>query len=82
MEIYRIKHNIEKFRPFFQDEVERRFIDIEKANQVFESLAEKIDYSKDEWIALDIIDIRDCEGELVEEELAQLRFFADDTKRT
>lgn len=80
MEIFRIKHNIEKFLPFFQEEAERRFIDLEKANQVFESLAEKIDYSKDEWIALDIIEIQNQDGELVEKEVAQLRFFSDDTK--
>lgn len=62
------------------EEVTRRFSDLHKANLVFESLAEKADYSKDEWIALDVIEIRDHDGELVEVEVAQLRFFSDDTK--
>lgn len=80
MKIFRIKHNIEAFLPFFQEEAERRFTDLMKANQVFESIAEKIDYSKDEWIALYVIEIRNQEGELLEKEIAQLRFFSDDTK--
>lgn len=80
MEIFRIKHNIEAFLPFFHEEVERRFSDLKKANLIFESLAEKADYSKDEWIALDVIEIKNHEGELIEEEVAQLRFFSDDTK--
>lgn len=61
MKIFRIKHNIEAFLPFFQEEAERRFTDLMKANQVFESIAEKIDYSKDEWIALYVIEIRNQE---------------------
>ena len=80
MEIFRIKHNIEEFLPFMKEETERRFSDLQKANHVFETLAEKADYSNDEWIALDVIEIRDHEGELVEEEIAQLRFFSDNTK--
>lgn len=80
MKIFRIKHNIEAFLPFFQEEAERRFTDLMKANQVFESIAEKIDYSKDEWIALYVIEIRNQEGELLEKEIDQLRFFSDDTK--
>lgn len=80
MTIYRVMHNIEKFLSFFQDEVTRKFSDIKKANHVFESLAEKADYSQDEWISLDVIEIRNQEGEYVEEEVAQLRFFSDDTK--
>lgn len=80
MEIFRIKHNIQEFLPFMKKEAERRFSDLMKANQVFESLAEKADYSRDEWIALDVIGIRNQDGELVEEELAHLRFFSDDTK--
>ena len=63
-----------------KEEVERRFSDLYKANLIFESLAEKADYSKDEWISLDVIEISDHDGELVEVEVAQLRFFSDDTK--
>ncbi|MDE6020293.1 MAG: hypothetical protein K2H01_04735 [Ruminococcus sp.] len=80
MEIFRIKHNIEEFLPTFQDETERRFSDLQKANLIFESLAEKAHYSNDEWISLDVIEIKDHDGELVEVEVAQLRFFSDDTK--
>ena len=80
MEIFRIKHNIAEFLPLMKEEVERRFSDLHKANLIFESLAEKAHYSNDEWIALDVIDIRDHDGELVEVEVAQLRFFSDDTK--
>ena len=80
MEVYRIKHNIEAFLPFFQDEVERRFSDLKKANMIFESLAQKADYSNDEQITLDVIEIRDNDGELIEVEVAQLRFFSNDTK--
>lgn len=80
MEIFRIKHNIEAFLPFFQEEAERRFSDLRKANQIFESLAEKADYSKDEWIALDVVEIWNRDGELIEYQIAQLRFFSDDTK--
>ena len=80
MEIFRIKHNIEKFLPLMKEEVERRFSDLNKANLIFESLSEKADYSKDEWISLDVIEVRDNDGEFVEVEVAQLRFFSDDTK--
>lgn len=80
MKIFRIKHNVEKFLPFFQDEVERRFSDLEKANQVFESLSDKVDYSKDEWISLDVIEMLDVDGEWIDHQVAQLRYFSDDTK--
>ena len=80
MEIFRIKHNITEFLPLMKEEVERRFSDLERANLIFESLADKVDYSKDEWISLDVIEIMTIKGELIENEVAQLRFFSDDTK--
>lgn len=52
MDIYVIKHNVEDFLPFFRDNVTRRFTDLRKANQVFESISRSLDYSKDEWISL------------------------------
>ena len=80
MEIFRIKHNIAEFLPLMKEEAERRFTDLERANLIFESLADKVDYSKDEWISLDVIEIMTIKGELIENEVAQLRFFSDDTQ--
>lgn len=80
MEIFRIKHNIPEFLPLIKEEAERRFTDLERANLIFESLADKVDYSKDEWISLDVIEIMTIKGELIENEIALLRFFSDDTK--
>ncbi|MBD5319381.1 MAG: hypothetical protein HDS07_00560 [Bacteroides sp.] len=80
MDIYVIKHNVEDFLPFFRDNVTRRFTDLRKANQVFESISRSLDYSKDEWISLTHIKIVDIEGELHEDEVCQLRMLSDDTK--
>ena len=80
MEIFRIKHNIKKFLPFFHEEMERRFSDLPKANKIFESIAGKADYSRDEWISLDVVEITNQDGEIIEKEVKLLRFFSDDTK--
>lgn len=51
--VYRITHNISKCLKFGEIESKRFFSDLKYANGIFEMLANEIDYSKDEWIALD-----------------------------
>ncbi|MBD5207971.1 MAG: hypothetical protein HDS79_06865 [Bacteroidales bacterium] len=43
-------------------------------------LSERVDYSKDEWISLEVVEMMDVEGEWMTHELALLRLFSDDTK--
>lgn len=64
----------------FQNESERYFADIERANEVFEILLVKIDYNNDEWISLSEIEV-ECEyGEFKMKEKELLRYFSDDTR--
>lgn len=80
MNLFVVKHNIEKFLPLFKEEGIRRFTSLSVANQVFEYLSEKIDYSQDEWITLNHIEEVEDGGELHEFEIRQLRLLSDDTK--
>ncbi|MBD5237529.1 MAG: hypothetical protein HDS62_08390 [Bacteroidales bacterium] len=80
MEIFVIKHNIKEFLPKWKDWVERRFSDLRKANDVFESLSDRADYSNDECISLEVVEMMDVDGEWFEHKLAMLRLFSDDTK--
>ncbi len=80
MKVYRIIHTIEKFLPIGKEEVRRYFSDLSKANQVFEALTPCINYSNDEWLSLDEVEIINTDGEYLEHETAVLRYFSDDTK--
>lgn len=78
--VYRISHNITACLKMFQNESERYFADIERANEVFEILLVKIDYNNDEWISLSEIEV-ECEyGEFKMKEKELLRYFSDDTR--
>ncbi len=78
--VYKIAHNISKCLGLYETESNRYFADLRYANGIFEQLASNIDYSKDEWISLDEVEI-DCKfGEYQSKKETILRYFSDDTK--
>lgn len=79
MKVYRIIHTIKEFLPSGKEEVRRYFSDLAKANRIFEILALSLNYSNDEWLSLDEVEIINTDGEYFEHETAMLRYFSDDT---
>lgn len=80
MEVFILKHNIGELLPIGKELAERYFSDLRKANHVFELLSERTDYSNEEWVSLEVVDMMDVDGEWMKTELAMLRYFSDDTK--
>ncbi len=80
MKVYRIIHTIEEFLPLEKEEARRYFSDLKKANRIFELLELGINYSNNEWLSLDEVEIININGEYFEHETAVLRYFSDDTK--
>lgn len=78
--IYRITHNISRCLKICETESSRYFSDIVYANGIFEMLANEIDYSKDEWISLDELEVYSPFGEYKSKSEKMLRYFSDDTK--
>ncbi len=78
--VYRIIHNIGKHLIVGETESKRYFSDLRYANGIFEMLANEIDYSDDEWIALDEIWVFGTSGEYQTKTEVMLRYFSDDTK--
>lgn len=78
--VFRITHNIDALLKLGESESKRYFSDIKYANDIFEMLASEIDYSNDEWIALDEILVSSISGEYQTKTEVLLRYFSDDTK--
>lgn len=77
--VYRIAHNIEKCLKFGETESKRYFSDLKYANAIFEMIASHIDYSNDEWIALDEVSVSCSLGEYKSDKEVMLRYLSDDT---
>ena len=80
MKVYRIIHNIHAYLKLGENETQRYFSDLRYANEYFELLAEKIDYSNDEWISLDDVEVICPIGEYMSGKEIILRYLSDDTK--
>lgn len=78
--VYRITHNLSKCLRFDDTESRRYFSDLRYANGIFEQLVNEIDYSNDEWIALDELEIYSPFGEYQTKREIMLRYYSDDTK--
>lgn len=78
--VFRITHNIDSLLKLGENESKRYFSDLRYANGIFEMLASKIDYSNDEWIALDEVWVNCPFGEYQTMTEVMLRYFSDDTK--
>ncbi len=78
--VYRITHNISKWLKTGENESNRYFSDLKYANGVFELMLDGIDYSNDEWISLDEIEVYSPFGEYQAKCEKMLRYFSDDTK--
>lgn len=78
--MYRITHNVSKCLKSDETESNRYFSDLRYANGVFELIASLIDYSNDEWISLDELEVYSPFGEYQTKKETMLRYFSDDTK--
>ncbi len=78
--VYRITHNISKWLKMGENESNRYFSDLRYANEIFELLLDGIDYSNDEWISLDELEVDSPFGEYQTKGEVMLRYFSDDTK--
>ncbi len=78
--VYRITHNISKWLKTGENESNRYFSDLRYANGIFEFLLDGIDYSNDEWISLDELEVDSPFGEYQVKKEIMLRYFSDDTK--
>lgn len=78
--VYRITHNISKCLRIDESESNIYFADLKYANGIFEILAAEIDYSNDEWLSLDEIEVHCPFGEYQSKKETILRYFSDDTK--
>lgn len=80
MRVFKITHNILAVLKTDENESSRFFSNVETAAYVFNTLLEKIDYSKDEWISLWSVDAKCQNGEFLHSDEEQLMYFSDDTK--
>ena len=79
--IYKVSHNVEKLLPVGKYTHSRYFASIDGAKQMFNFIRAKVDFSNDEFVALDSVELEMRElDEISHKCVIPLAYWSDDTK--